>query len=111
MAVNLTGMLTSLNQQFAPVQQAPQIPVEQQNAFQRAGVTDPLLQRFGQGLAGVFGIDTRSQAAIGQEAARDVYSQAMSADPQKQMELASQLMKIQGYEKDALVLAQNAQKN
>lgn len=111
MAVNLTGMLTSLNQQFAPVQQAPQIPVEQQNAFQRAGVTDPLLQRFGQGLAGVFGIETRSQAAIGQEMARDVYSQAMSADPQKQLELASQLMKIQGYEKDALSLAQNAQKS
>jgi hypothetical protein len=111
MAVNLTGMLTSLNQQFAPVQQAPQIPVEQQNAFQRAGVTDPLLQRFGQGLAGVFGIDTRSQAAIGQEAARDVYSQAMLADPAKQLELASQLMKIQGYEKDALALAQQAKTN
>jgi hypothetical protein len=51
MAVNLSGMLTSLNQQFAPVQQAPQIPVEQQNLMQRSGVTDPLLQRFGQGLA------------------------------------------------------------
>lgn len=110
MAVNLTGMLTSLNKQFAPVQQAPQIPVEQQNAFQRAGVTDPLLQRFGQGLAGAFGIETRSQSAIGQEMARDVYSQAMSADPKKQLELASQLMKVQGYEKDAFALAQNAQK-
>ena len=109
MAVNLSGMLTSLNQQFAPVQQAPQIPVEQQNVFQRSGVTDPLLQRFGQRLGGVLGVETRSQAAIGQEQARNVYSQAMTADPQKQMELASQLMNIQGYEKDALALAQQAQ--
>ena len=109
MAVNLSGMLTSLNQQFAPVQQAPQIPVEQQNLMQRSGVTDPLLQRFGQGLASTFGIETRSQAEIGQAQARDVYSQAMTADPQKQLELASQLMNIQGYEKDALALAQQAQ--
>ena len=109
MAVNLSGMLTSLNQQFAPVQQAPQIPVEQQNLMQRSGVTDPLLQRFGQGLASTFGVETRSQAEIGQAQARDVYSQAMTADPQKQLELASQLMNIQGYEKDALALAQQAQ--
>lgn len=110
MAVNLTGMLSQINQQMAPRQAAPQIPVEQQNLMQRVGVTDPLLQQFGQGLAGAFGIETRSQAAIGQEAARNVYSQAMSADPQKQLELASQLMKVQGYEKDAFALAQQAQK-
>lgn len=110
MAVNLTGMLSQINQQMAPRQAAPQIPVEQQNLMQRVGVTDPLLQQFGQGLGSVFGVETRSQAAVGQEMARDVYSQAMSADPQKQLELASQLMKVQGYEKDAFALAQNAQK-
>ena len=109
MAVNLTGMLSQINQQMAPRQAAPQIPVEQQNLMQRVGVTDPLLQQFGQGLGSVFGVETRSQAAVGQEMARDVYSQAMSADPQKQLELASQLMKVQGYEKDAFALAQNAQ--
>ena len=109
MAVNLTGMLSQINQQMAPRQPAPQIPMEQQNLMQRFGVADPLLQQFGQGLAGALGVETRSPMAIGQEQARNVYSQAMTADPQKQLELAGQLMNIQGYEKDALALAQQAQ--
>lgn len=67
MAVNLTGMLSQINQQMAPRQAAPQIPVEQQNLMQRVGVTDPLLQQFGMGLGGMLGTDMRSPAAIQQE--------------------------------------------
>ena len=109
MAVNLTGMLSQINQQMAPRQPAPQIPMEQQNLMQRFGVADPHLQQFGQGLAGALGVETRSPMAIGQEQARNVYSQAMTADPQKQLELAGQLMNIQGYEKDAQLYPPNEQ--
>ena len=73
-------------------------------------------QALASSLGGMFGVDMRSPAAIQQaeqmaqqEQARQVYSEAMTADPQKQMELAGQLVKIQGYEKDALALAQQAQ--
>jgi hypothetical protein len=66
-------------------------------------------QALASSLGGMFGVDMRSPAAIGQAQARDVYSQALTADPQQQMELAGQLVKIQGYEKDALALAQQAQ--
>jgi hypothetical protein len=62
--INLSSQLNQLNQQFAPVQQAPQIPLEEQNIFQRSGVTDPLLQRFGQRLGGVLGVETRSANQI-----------------------------------------------
>jgi hypothetical protein len=116
MAVNLTGMLSQLNQQFAPRQQAPQVPVEQQNLMQRSGVTNPLLQQFGRGLGGLFNIEMRSPMEIAQaeqkaqqEQARQVYSQALTASPEKQLELASQLMNISGYETAAMQLAQQAQ--
>ena len=60
--VDLTGMLSQINQQMAPRQAAPQIPVEQQNLMQRFGITnDPMLERFGQGLGNALGVETRSQ--------------------------------------------------
>ena len=51
----LTGMQT-LGQGGAPVPQDP----NQQNLLQKAGVTNPLLQQFGQGFGNVFGVETRS---------------------------------------------------
>ena len=106
MAVNLTGMLSQINQQMAPRQAAPQVPVEQQNLMQRFGVlNDPLLERFGQGLGSALGVETRSP----QQQAQAVYGQAVGASPEKQLEIAQQLAKIQGYEASAMQLAQQAQ--
>jgi hypothetical protein len=109
-----SGLLTGL-QQYGQGGGIPADP-KQRDAMQAAGVTNPLLQQFGRGLGGMLGTEMRSPAAIQQaeqkaqqEQARQVYSEAMTADPQKQMELAGQLVKIQGYEKDALALAQQAQ--
>jgi hypothetical protein len=79
-------------------------------------VTNPLLQQFGRGLGGLFNIEMRSPMEIAQaeqktqqEQARQVYSQALTASPEKQLELASQLMNISGYEQAAMQLAQQAQ--
>jgi hypothetical protein len=109
-----SGLLTGI-QQYGQGAGIPADP-RQRDAMQTAGVTNPLLQQFGRGLGGMLGTEMRSPAAVQQaqqealqEQARQVYSEAMTADPQKQMELASQLMNIQGYEKDALALAQQAQ--
>lgn len=67
-------------------------------------------------LGGLFGVDMRSPQAVAQaeqktqqEQARQVYSQALTASPEKQMELASQLVKIAGYEQAGLQLFQQAQ--
>lgn len=118
MAVNLSGMFANLAAASQP-QQRGTVPADprQQNVMQRFGVTDPLLQQFGQGLGGLLGTEMRSPAAIQQEQlqaqqgqARDLYSQALSADPKKQMEIAAQLIKIQGYEQAGLQLFQQAQK-
>ncbi len=106
MAVNLSGMLTAINKQMAPRQEAPQIPVEQQNLMQRFGITnDPMLERFGQGLGQALGVETRSP----QQQAQAVYSQAVNASPEQQLQIAQQLAKIQGYEAAAMQLAQQAQ--
>ena len=109
-----SGLLTGLQQygQGAPVPSDPRM----QTRLQAAGVTNPLLQAFGQGLGGMLGTEMRSPAAIAQAQAeqqqtqaRDLYSQAINADPKKQMELAGQLIKIQGYEQAGLQLFQQAQ--
>jgi len=104
MAVNLQGLFQQLD--------SPQtnIPPNQQNLWQRAGVQDPMLQQFGKGLASLFNIETRSPVEVAQGQARDLYSQALGADPKKQMELAAQLVKMQGYEQAGLQLFQQAQK-
>lgn len=117
MAVNLSGMFANLAQASQPVRSGavPSNPM-QQNVMQRFGVTDPLLQQFGQGLGGLLGAEMRSPAAIAQaeqkaqqEQARQVFSQAMTESPERQLELASQLMNIPGYEASAMKLAQQAQ--
>lgn len=111
MAIDVKGMLT-LPQQMPNTM----LPPEQQNLMQRSGVRNPLLQQFGKGIGGLFGVETRSPAAIaqeqaqlGQQQARQIYSQALTATPEKQMELASQLIKIAGYEQAGLQLFQQAQ--
>lgn len=108
------GLLTGL-QQFGQGGGVPTDP-NQRNLMQSAGVTNPLLQQFGQSLGGMFGVDTRSPAAVAQaeqktqqEQARQVYSQALTATPEKQMEFAGQLIKIPGYEQAGLQLFQQAQ--
>lgn len=109
-----SGLLTGLRNYG----QGGALPADprQRNAMQAAGVTNPLLQQFGQSLGGLLGAEMRSPAAIQQaeqqtqqEQARQVYSQALSASPEKQLELASQLVNIQGYETAAMKLAQQAQ--
>ena len=108
------GLLTGLQQygQGAPVPSDPR----QQTRLQAAGVTNPLLQAFGQGLGGMLGTEMRSPMQIAQaeqktqqEQARQVYSQALTASPEKQMEFAGQLIKIPGYEQAGLQLFQQAQ--
>ena len=109
-----SGLLTGL-QQYGQGGGIPSDP-RQRNAMQAAGVTNPLLQQFGMGLGGLLGTEMRSPAEIAQaeqktqqEQARQVYSQALAADPQKQLELAGQLVKIPGYEQAGLQLFQQAQ--
>jgi len=90
MAVNLTGMLSQINQQMAPRQPAPQLPVEQQNLMQRFGVTDPMLQQFGQGLAGALGVETRSPMAQLGSALQDIDT----STPEGKKALLSALSKV-----------------
>lgn len=59
------GLLTGL-QQYGQGGGAMPADPRQRNAMQAAGVTNPLLQQFGQSLGGLFGVDTRSPAAIAQ---------------------------------------------
>lgn len=112
---DLSGMFSNLRQASMPYQRTPAQPVptdpQQQTALQAAGVTNPMLQMFGRGLGGMLGTEMRSPQAVAQEQARQVYSQALAADPQKQLELAGQLVNIAGYEKAALELAQQAKAN
>jgi hypothetical protein len=110
-----SGLLTGL-QQYGQGGGIPADP-RQRDLMQAAGVTNPLLQQFGKSVGGMFGVETRSPAAVQQEQlqiqqgqARDLYSQALEADPKKQMELAAQLIKIPNYEQAGLQLFQQAQK-
>jgi len=110
-----SGLLTGL-QTFGQGGGAIPADPRQRDLMQAAGVTNPLLQQFGKSLGGMFGVETRSPAAIQQEQlqiqqgqARDIYSQALEADPKKQMELAAQLIKIPSYEQAGLQLFQQAQ--
>lgn len=64
MAVNLSGLFQNINQasQFRkPPAQVAQMP---DNMLTRSGITNPLLQVFGQGLAGMTGTDLRTPEQI-----------------------------------------------
>ena len=60
-----SGLLTGLQQYGQGGGAIPADP-RQRNVMQAAGVTNPLLQRFGQGLGGMLGTEMRSPAAIQQ---------------------------------------------
>ena len=63
---DLSGMFSNLRQASMPYQRQPAQPVStdprQQTALQAAGVTNPMLQMFGQGLGGMLGTEMRSPA-------------------------------------------------
>ena len=61
-----SGLLTGL-QTFGQGGGAIPADPRQRNAMQAAGVTNPLLQQFGQGLGGLLGTEMRSPAAVQQE--------------------------------------------
>jgi hypothetical protein len=107
MTIDVAGMMTGVRQAMAP--RGQQLAPEQMNLMQRSGVQNPMLQQFGQGIAGLFNIETGSPLQVAQGQARDLYSQALGADPKKQMELAAQLVKMQGYEQAGIQLFEQAQ--
>lgn len=76
MAIDLSGMFKNLGgatDLLGASTIGPAVPTDpmQQNAMQRAGVTNPMLQMFGQGLGGALGRDMRSKQEIGGELAAE----------------------------------------
>jgi hypothetical protein len=109
-----SGLLTGL-QQYGQGGGIPADP-RQRDAMQAAGVTNPLLQQFGRGLGGMLGTEMRSTAAIQQaqvsdrnQQARSILGETIAATPEKQLELSQQLLRIEGFEKQAIELATQAQ--
>jgi len=110
-----SGLLTGLQQYGQGGGAIPADP-RQRDAMQAAGVTNPLLQQFGRGLGGMLGTEMRSPAAIQKEQAtmqsqqaRSILGQYTGATPEQQLELSRELLKIEGYEKQAIELATQAQ--
>ena len=60
MALGFSGGLLTGLQQFGQGGGAMPSDPRQRNAMQAAGVTNPLLQRFGMGLGGILGTEMRS---------------------------------------------------
>lgn len=98
MALGFSSGLLSGLQNYGQGGDMPSDPRDR-NLLQKAGVTNPLLQQFGQGFGNVMGIDTRSAADQFRAAAanadvntpegRKQYLQALSQyDPQKAVEQA-----------------------
>lgn len=79
-----SGLLTGL-QTAGQGGSMPSDPRDQ-NLLQKAGVTNPLLQQFGQGFGGMFGVDTRSQNEQMQGALQAIDPTA--SDATSQMEAA-----------------------
>jgi len=109
-----SGLLTGL-QQYGQGGGIPADP-RQRDAMQAAGVTNPLLQQFGRGLGGMLGTEMRSPMAIQQaqvsdrnQQARSILGEITAATPEKQLELSQQLLRIEGFEKQAIELATQAQ--
>jgi hypothetical protein len=87
MAVNLSGMFQNINQasQFRkPPAQMAQMP---DNMLTRSGITNPLLQVFGQGLAGMTGTDLRTPEQIQQAevTAKQQQQEALKGQVQEQV--------------------------
>jgi len=81
-----SGLLTGL-QTAAQGGNMPSDPRDQ-NLLQKAGVTNPLLQQFGQGFGGMFGVDTRSQNQQMQGALQAIDPTAADATAQMEEALA-----------------------
>ena len=64
MAIDVAGMMTGVRQAMAP--RGQQLAPEQMNLMQRSGVQNPMLQQFGQGIAGLFNIETGSPMQVAQ---------------------------------------------
>ena len=85
-----SGLLTGLQQYGQGGGAIPSDP-NQRNLMQAAGVTNPLLQQFGQSLGGLFGVETRSPAAIAAEQKALEEQKAKEAEATTQGLLMSQL--------------------
>lgn len=110
MAINLAGMFANLGAATQGIGESVMggpLPKDyrDRNAMQRAGVTNPMLQMFGQGLGGAMGADMRSQNIQGQE---KLGQALMESDPTKQMELARGLINS-GFAEQGATLFQKAQ--
>jgi len=97
-----SGLLTGLQQYGQGGGAIPADP-RQRDAMQAAGVTNPLLQQFGRGLGGMFGVDMRSPAAI----ANTELSTALSGSPEDQKKAAQRLASL-GYSEQAIQLLESA---
>ena len=97
MAINLSGMFQNLGGATDALSKSimgSPVPTDpmQRNAMQRMGVTNPLLQQFGQGLGGALGQDMRSNADIQKATIAPLLAQVMKErDPQKLRGIAGQL--------------------
>jgi len=106
---NLSGMFSGLNQAISgmgstgmPIPNDPR----QRNALEARGVTNPMLQMLGRGLAGVTGTDIRSQEAK----ATEILLQAAQSNDPKVMKAAAQKLVQMGDKENALKLLAAAQK-
>lgn len=96
-----SGLLTGL-QQFGQGGGAIPADPRQRDLMQAAGVTNPLLQQFGKSVGGLFGVETRSPAAIQQAEQKAQQEQLKSSvgaikDPSSyegMVQLAQAVMKI-----------------
>jgi hypothetical protein len=103
MALRFSSGLLSGLQQYGQGGGAIPADPRQRNAMQAAGVTNPLLQQFGQGLGGMLGTEMRSP----QQIASSEVSTALSGTPEDQMKAAQRLASL-GYTEQAMKLIEAA---
>jgi len=88
-----SGLLTGL-QQYGQGGSIPADP-RQRDLMQAAGVTNPLLQQFGKSLGGMFGVETRSPAAVQQAQLKEQVGAIKDPSSYEGMvQLAKAVMKI-----------------
>lgn len=91
MAVNLGGLFQNINQasQFRkPASQMAQMP---DNMLSRSGITNPLLQQFGQGLAGLTGTDLRTPEQLQKAKQAEQEKLQVAQEQRTQQEVLTQL--------------------
>ena len=90
MALGFSSGLFQAMQQTGQGGAMPQDPNDR-NLLQKAGVTNPLLQQFGQGFGGMFGMDMRSNNQIAKE---EIAKVAMSGTPAEKKMTAQKLLSM-----------------